>query len=287
MKSFTLRLFKESDIEFAYELTKIEGWNYAKEDIQRMFRFNPLGCFIAEVNGKQAGHVFSVNYGKLGWIGLLIVRAEYRRKGIGTTLTKEAINHLLDNGVETVRLEAVYSILAMYRKLGFVEEYDSLRFSGVSKKIDFAAGSNVRLIKEEMIKEVARFDVEYFGANRIKVLSSLYHDNPELCFVSHSGSKIDGYIMFRKAKKGYRVGPWVCNPENSQAVRELLMKCMDTVGGNVKLYVGVPAVNKKAVEILRSFGFEQYSKSIRMCIGKKLESECVSGVFAIGGPEKG
>jgi hypothetical protein len=93
--------------------------------------------------------------------------------------------------------------------------------------------------------------------------------------------------MFRKAEKGYRVGPWVCNPENSQAVRELLMKCMDAVGGNVRLYVGVPAVNKKAVEILRSFGFEQYSKSIRMCIGKKLKSECVSGVFAIGGPEKG
>ena len=30
MESFTLRLFNESDIEFAYESTKIEGWNYAK-----------------------------------------------------------------------------------------------------------------------------------------------------------------------------------------------------------------------------------------------------------------
>jgi len=31
IESSSLRLFKESDIEFAYETTKIEGWNYAKK----------------------------------------------------------------------------------------------------------------------------------------------------------------------------------------------------------------------------------------------------------------
>jgi hypothetical protein len=56
---------------------------------------------------------------------------------------------------------------------------------------------------------------------------------------------------------------------------------------NVRLYVGVPAVNEKAVEILQDFGFKQYSKSIRMLFGKELETEYVSGIFAIGGPEEG
>ena len=62
---------------------------------------------------------------------------------------------------------------------------------------------------------------------------------------------------------------------------------MEKIEESAKLYVGVPAVNKEAVEILRDFGFEQYSKSIRMYFGEKLETECVSGIFAIGGPEKG
>jgi len=287
MESFTLRLFKESDIEFAYETTKIEGWNYAKKDIQRMFSYNPSGCFIAEMDGKRVGHVFSVNYGKLGWVGLLIVRAECRRKGVGTSLMREAINHLLTSGVETIRLEAVSATATVYRKLGFVDEYDSLRFLGINRKIDSAASSNVKLLKGEMIKEVAGFDAEYFGANRIKVLSSLYHDHPKLCFVSYVGSKLVGYIMCRKAEKGYRVGPWVCNPENPRASRELLTKCMETIEENAKLYVGVPAVNKKAVEILQDFGFEQYSKSIRMRFGKEIENECAKGIFSIGGPEKG
>jgi hypothetical protein len=51
--------------------------------------------------------------------------------------------------------------------------------------------------------------------------------------------------------------------------------------------VGVPAVNEKAIEILREFGFDQYSKSIRMCLGKNVRNERPNGIFAIGGPMKG
>jgi len=65
------------------------------------------------------------------------------------------------------------------------------------------------------------------------------------------------------------------------------MECMNTIRKNVKLYVGVPVMNKAAVEILHDFNFEQYSKSIRMYFGEKLETERANGIFAIGGPEKG
>lgn len=287
MESFSVRQFERSDIKFAYESTIIENWNNSKEDIERMFRYNPSGCFIAEVEGKRAGHVFSVKYGKLGWIGLLIVRAEYRGKGIGTSLMKKAVNHLLSREAETVKLEAVPEIASLYRKFGFVDEYDSLRFSGRNRKITSITCLNVKLLKKEMLKEIARFDAEYFGANRINVLSRIYLDNSELCFVSYAGAKIVGYVMCCKGEKGYRVGPWVCNPENPQAARELLTRCMETIGENVELYAGVLVANKTAVEIMREFGFKQYSRSIRMRLGKELKSEHINGIFSIGGPEKG
>jgi GNAT superfamily N-acetyltransferase len=37
--------------------------------------------------------VFTVNYGNLGWVGLLVVKAEYRKKGISTLLTQKAIDY--------------------------------------------------------------------------------------------------------------------------------------------------------------------------------------------------
>jgi len=70
-----------------------------------MFKYDPLGCLIAEVEGNRVGHVFSVSYGKLGWIGLLIVKAEYREKGIGKILMKNTMNHLLSREVEIIKLE--------------------------------------------------------------------------------------------------------------------------------------------------------------------------------------
>jgi len=265
----------------------IEQWDDTRNDINRMFSYEPDGCFIAEVNREPVGHVFSISYGRLGWIGLLIVRAEYRKKGVGTLLTKKAINYLLNCGVKTMKLEAVPTIVNLYRGLGFVDEYDSLRFMGVSREITSLSNRCVKSLKKEEVTELAKFDVEYFGANRIKVLGGLCRNSPQLCFVSYTDAEIVGYLMCRKTETGYRIGPWVCNPENSQAARELLMECMNTIRKNVKLYVGVPVVNKAAVEILHDFNFEQYSKSIRMYFGEKLETERANGIFAIGGPEKG
>ena len=280
-------MFKENDIGFAHELNKIEQWNDTKSDLKRMFNYEPNGCFIAEINGKPAGHVFSISYGKLGWVGLLIVKAKYRRKGVGNLLTKMATDYLQSRGVETIKLEAMPTIANLYRKLGFVDEYDSLRFVGVSGKVTSLLSPHANPLRKEEITEFAKFDAEYFGANRIKVLSGLYQDSPQLCFVSYTGSKIAGYIMCRKTESGYSIGPWVCNPENPQVARELLMKCIKTTGRNEKLYVGFPSVNNIAVKILHDFNFRQYSKSIRMYFGKKLETECADGIFAIGGPEKG
>jgi len=288
LEHFFIRPFEEKDVAFAYKLDKIEQWGDTRNDIERMFSYEPAGCFVAEINGKPVGHVFSISYGHLGWIGLLIVKAEHRGKGIGTLLTKRAINYLLNKGVKTIRLEAVSKIVNLYQKLGFVDEYYSLRFKGVSNgKTAISLSSQITSLKREEITELAKFDAEHFGANRIKVLKRLYCTYSKFCFVSHLDSKIVGYIMSRKKETGYRIGPWICNPENPQVARELLMKCIAAIGQNVILYVGVPAVNKAAIEILHDFNLKQYSKSIRMYLGKKLETEQANGIFAIGGPEKG
>lgn len=287
MKYFLIRPFKDGDIDFAYELDVMEQWNDTRKDIERMFSYEPNGCFIAEINGKPVGHVFSISYGRLGWIGLLIVKSEYRRRGIGTLLTKRAIDHLLSRKAKTIKLEAEPTIANFYRKLGFVEEYDSLRFRRVSEKTTSMSIHCVSPLKKKEITKLAKFDAEYFGANRIKVLNGLYQDNSQLCFISYKRSRIIGYVMCRESESGYNVGPFVCTPENPQVAQKLLMKCMDVMGQNEKIHVGVPSVNRAAIEILNDLDFNKYSMSIRMYLGEKLKNERVDGVFAIGGPMKG
>jgi ribosomal protein S18 acetylase RimI-like enzyme len=287
MENFSIRRLVEKDIEFAYQMVTAEGWNDGKNDVKRMFNYEPNGNFIAEAKGSPVGQVFTVNYGRLGWIGWLIVKPEYRRKGVAALLMKKAVDYLLRCGVETIKLEAVPEISDLYRKLGFVDEFDSMRFRGICRKRLPRKGICTTMMKRDGISEIARFDSDFFGADRRRVLNSLCQENPKLCFVSYDGSVVAGYIMCRKALSGHKLGPFVCNPETPQVARELLTTMVRELGQDTTIYAGVPVVNEEATRVFREFGFEQYSKSIRMYFGRKLETEKVGGVFAIGGPMKG
>lgn len=286
MEKMTIRRLEARDLDFAYEMVSTEEWNDRRADLERMLNYEPKGCFIAEVNDEPAGHIFSISYERLGWIGLLIVDANHRNKGIATKLMETSMDYLLGQGVETIRLEAVLEVAGLYRRLGFVDECDSLRFVGISKKHVPLQSRCTRIEGLGEISAIGRFDAGYFGADRTKVLSRLFEEFPELCFVSRDKLRVDGYIMCRKAATGYKLGPWVCKPKNRPEAMMLLAACLSAMMQDEKVYVGVPALNTTAVDVLREFGFRQYYKSIRMCYGKRLD-DCVDGVFAIGGPMKG
>jgi ribosomal protein S18 acetylase RimI-like enzyme len=286
LERFSIRKLEEQDVGFVYEMTVVEKWNDKVEDIRRMLSYEPNGCFMAETDGGRAGHVFTVSYGKLGWIGLLIVKADCRRIGIGRLLMEKAEDYLLSQGVETIKLEAVPEISNLYRTLGFVDEYDSLRFMGTCRNISSSENASISLAQQKDLGELARFDAEYFGAKRERVLTGLYQGNPRCCLVSHIKSEIVGYIICRRALRGFKVGPWVCDPENPQAARRLLIECMNRLESGAEVYVGVAAVNETAVKILQELRFEQFSKSIHMRLGKEFKDR-VKGIFAIGDPMKG
>ena len=150
MEGCSIRPFKDEDIDFAYKLDLMEQWNHTINDIKRVLSFEPNGCFMAEIGGESVGHVFSVSYGRLGWIGFLIVKAEYRRRGTGTLLMKRAMNYLLSRKAKTIKLEAVSKIANLYRKLGFVDEFDSLRFTKTGGKITYMSSHGVKLLKNSV-----------------------------------------------------------------------------------------------------------------------------------------
>jgi len=287
LSGVVMRVAKPSDVGSVCGLTDRVRWNHSAEVIERFLSYEPEGCFVAEVEGQHVGNVFTVSFGKVGWIGLLIVDEKFRRRGIGTLLMRRGISYLHKVGVETMELEAVPEIADLYRKLGFVDEFDSLRFTKVNKINHPSESFEVRPMNRDELGEVSAFDFRYFGADRSRVLRSLLESSPELCFVSRSGRLIDGYVMSYGMKVGYRIGPWVCRPDSPMVARGLILKCMEAIGEGEKLFVGVPAVNDVAVWIMKELGFELVTKSLRMCLGKRIENQYLRGIFSIHGPENG
>lgn len=278
-----IRTMLSKDFGFAKYLTETVGWNYTITDFERLLHYEPEGCFVAEQNSDLVGIVTTTTYGKLAWVGSLIVLECYRDKGVGSELTGHAICYLKTKGVETVRLDAVSKAIPLYKRLGFKEEYDSLRFIGTGQKM---MCRKVSKMENEDLESVVRLDTRFFGANRGRVLRRVYKDFQDLCFVSFAGEKLAGYIMAKRGLNEIKVGPWICDPNHMELAEELLKAILNEAKG-MKIWVGVSSGNKRSVNILKEYEFVDQPKSVRMYYGKRGRIGLINGVFGIGAPEKG
>lgn len=283
-----VRTFSGTDVEFAVRSCQTIGWGYLPSDFERYLKSEPDGSFVAEWGGKPVGHVFSISYGTIGWIGMLVVLPEFRGRGIGALLTKTAIDYLRSKGADAIWLESVPKAITLYRRLGFKGAFDCLRLRK-SREIGLklSSGNRVEKMKTEDVDEVASFDATYYMANRAKTISLLYHEYPHLCFVKRMGTRLLGYAMCRSTETGYRIGPCAYNPDYPEAAGELLLHCVARLGDKTEISVGTPSPCRDGLRILQELGFELRSSSMRMYLGEPGYQGDPRGIFAIGGPEKG
>ncbi len=286
--SLMIRTWKQADLAYVAESIQREGWGHTPLDVERCWNLEPNGCFIAESDGKRVGHVFSVFFGEIGWIGLLIVNPEERGVGVGKALMEAAIIYLEDNGAKTIKLEAVERAVPLYRRLGFVDAFDSFRFRGTPQRNGKEPRRNetVSVMNEGNIDEIAQFDAQYFGSNRLSILKSLHSDFPQYCFYAKENQLIKGYIMARKTLNGLWLGPWVST--DSQVAELLFSKLLEATKKEAKdLALGFPAANTTATKLVEKYGLHLVGKSIHMIRGDTTNQGNVACIYGIGGPEKG
>jgi ribosomal protein S18 acetylase RimI-like enzyme len=283
MSGVSVRRMAEVDLSFCLDLLRLTGWGNTADDLRRMMSYEPGGCFIASLGGEDVGMVGSVSYGGVGWVGDLIVLPEHRGRGVGASLMRRAIRHLEGSGVGFVRLDSVAKAIPLYRRLGFREEYPSLRFMGIGRP---SRASGVERMNPTDLSDVSKLDERFFGASRERVLRRVLHDFPDLCHVARGDPRISGYIMAKVGEGSHKIGPWICDPREPGLAEALLRRIMDEADGE-RLWVGVPGGNVASVEILKSNGFGSLPTSTRMCLGDCTSMGDVRGVFGIGAADKG
>lgn len=193
------------------------------------------------------------------------------------------MDYLGSKGNHAIRLDSVPRAVSLYERLGFRHEYRSLRYNGFSKARNVG---RVRAMKTGDLDEVKKLDLECFVFDRGRVIERVHRDFPDLCFVAEESGEIRGYIMDKDGASSVRIGPWICKPADIQGAESLLQAVICARPGNA-FWVGLPEGNRVSVEILENNGFTAGPSSYRMCYGRCNKVEDVSGVFGIGGPDKG
>jgi GNAT superfamily N-acetyltransferase len=277
----TIRVLTIADIPFGMEMKQQAGWNQLEADWLRFLAMERAGCFLAEWNGQPVGTVATCVFGGVGWIAMMLVEASYRGKGIGRSLMTQAMAYLTSRGVSTMRLDATPMGQPLYEKLGFVPQFQLIRFEGV---IPRATPNRVVLekVRPDQLPDLIRFDETITGTNRRIMLQRFYEEYPEWFCQVRIGNQLEGFLAARPGANACQIGPCLANPNAG----ELLFAQAQCQFVDKRVFIDVPVENEQASAQARKMGLHPNRYLLRMLRGAPVV-EKVDHLWASSGPEKG
>lgn len=278
---FPLRTMVEEDLPHCQQLKRTIGWNQRVSDWRRFLSLNPTGCFVATHSGQIIGTVCTVAYRHCGWVAMVLVDPDYRRRGIGRNLLLRGIDHLEQRGL-TVKLDATPEGKLLYDTLGFSDEYTGARYECSSLHI--APSPDRACHRITTMTETAELDCRIFGDDRSHVLQSYLDAYPKYAICAKENGRLTGYLFAREGEHAFHIGPWVAVHES--AARQLLVQCLlDRKPETV--FIDTIEPNPFVKPMLHKLGFTQQRSFIRMYRGMNQQHGHPQFVYGMSGPELG
>lgn len=267
-----IRNISVEDFAFAVNLTDTMNWNLAKEDFEFMTALEPDGCFIMLDDSERIGLTTTINFGRMGWVGNVIVSEDHREKGAGSLLVKHSIEYLTKKDVETVGLYSNIGTISFYRRLGF--EYDSEFIVLKGKGLSSPSNTSLRRAGKEDIQRIVNVDRLCFGSSRTKLLKPILLNSNNLCYTSIKDGRMLGFVVAKKYDEAAEIGPLVCQHGGSDIAIDLLTAILNELEG-LEVFMCIPEKELSILNTLTRFGFVQAFRVARMFYGRPVIKDCI------------
>jgi GNAT superfamily N-acetyltransferase len=190
-----------------------EGWNPGLHDARLFWATDPEAFIAAELDGELIGGGAITAYnGKFGFMGLFIIRPEYRGQGLGNTLWHARRRRLLDrlDPDASIGLDGVFQMRDYYARGGFVFSHRSLRFRAEVR--DRPASSrdddkNIVLLAAVPFEQLLDYDRTCFPAMRPAFLRGWIAQPDSLALGYRRDGQLNGYGVVRRCRDGWKIGP--------------------------------------------------------------------------------
>jgi len=256
-------------------LSAAAHWNQNEADWRVMLEMG-RGWGLT-VDDTLVASALSLPYGeRFGWISMVLVLPQHRRKGYATRLLHKAIAELEGAGRLPV-LDATPAGREVYRQEGFSDTWGFRRFA-LRKSAKFQRANDVRPTREADWPRILQMDQEAFGASRETLLRSLASRLPVAALAADGG-----FLLGREGRESAQLGPLVA--EDAVTARALLLEGLRRVPA--PLYVDVADHARDLHSLLEEAGFEFQRPFTRMVRGAGKAPGDASRVFLVAGPELG
>lgn len=200
MMNLKIRKAIHEDYEDLVKLSNEVNWNYEINDFILMEKSGISKTLIVE-ESDIIGMITIFDYGKIGWISNLIVKEDWRGKGIGKLLLKEAIKLL--NNKKTIALFSKQESIEFYLKNGFKIDRE-FYFAKLNNK--FKNNKN-EFKKSDWDDIIHIMDFLCFGYERLPLLKLMVNNG----YVLKRGIE---FAIIRYGAKESTVGPVISNDES-------------------------------------------------------------------------
>jgi ribosomal protein S18 acetylase RimI-like enzyme len=283
-----MRQMTIDDLPLGMRLKEQAGWNQVQGDLRRLLAMQPDGCFVAEWGGAPVGTAVGCVFGSVAWIAMVLVDEAVRGRGIGKALVEHAVAFVDAQGATSVRLDATPLGRAVYEKIGFVPQYELVRYAGTlgphacQPRASSAAPVSLRVARTQDQEAIFALDYTVTHTDRQKFLARLFHERPAQVHVVDRESEIDGYLTTRPGSVAVQLGPCIANAEAGE--RLLGDACRRLAGAHI--FLDVPCSHDRACRFAEAAGLEEQRRLTRMCRGVEIREE-VPRLWASSGPELG
>jgi GNAT superfamily N-acetyltransferase len=261
--------FQKLDLEGVRTLVKWaeeEGWNPGPRDADVYYATDPDGFygFFLEDTLIAGGAIVSYN-NEFGFMGLFIVKPEFRGKEIGRKLWYQRRDTLLKrlNDGASIGMDGVVAMQPFYEKGGFKIAFRDERYEKIGT--EFEVDKNISPINKNDFDSILEYDKQCFGLSRPQFLKPWIELPGNKTFKYVDNGKLKGFVIVRKAIKGYKVCPLFA--DNEIIAEELYKACLNSVVGE-PLYLDIPVTNPKAVELIKKYNAVYIFECARMYYGK-------------------
>lgn len=276
--ALSMRPMRPDDIPAGLDLVRTAGWNQTQADWRFMLAHGE-GYGIEDERGRFIASTIVLPYPPdIGWIGMVLVAREFRRRGLATRLMNHAIAAIRDAG-RVPMLDATPDGRAVYATMGFRDLEGIGRWRGISSAPRERPEVAVLSMTDEAADRGSRADADAFGSDRRHLLNDLRNRPEAISFAMPSGA---GWLWSRSGRTAMQIGPIVA--EHPSDAIALCAAALDRIDGDV--IVDVPDREAELISFLRGRGFSLERQLTRMALDGT-PATLGSATRAIIGPELG
>jgi ribosomal protein S18 acetylase RimI-like enzyme len=258
-RDFVVRPMQPDDVRLAMHWAEQEGWNPGLHDAACFHAADPSGFFIGTLQDEPVGSISAVRYDTgFGFIGLYIVRPEFRGKGFGYRIWQHAIATLAH---VNIGLDGVLAQQDNYRKSGFQLAHRNIRFQGIARSTQSMQHLQIKNLADVPPAQWAPYDRQCFPASRDTFLAAWIAQPDSVALASIRDGRVDGYGVLRKCCKGYKVGPLFAD---SAGIAEALLDALLARCSGDTVMLDVPEPNAAAIALAQRYGMASVFETARM-----------------------